>query len=44
MRNEAQFPIAEVDHVGRLRLTLGPSIGSLIDLLLIDLVRCFQMR
>src|SRR5258705_2938597 len=41
MRNEAQLPMAEVDHVGGLGLTLGPSIGSPIDLLLIDLSRCF---
>src|ERR1043165_3221398 len=44
MRNEAQLSITEVNHVGRLRLTLGPSIGSLIDLLLIDLAHCFQMQ
>ena len=39
MRNEAQLPIAEVNHVGRLRLTPGPAIGSFIDLLLIDITR-----
>jgi hypothetical protein len=44
MRNEAQLPIAEVDHVGRLRLTPCPSIGSLIDLLLIDITSCFQIQ
>src|SRR5260370_7104841 len=44
MRNEAQLRIAEVDDVGRLGPTRGPPIGSLIDLLLIDLTGCFQMQ
>src|SRR5690349_352769 len=44
MRNEAQLPKAEVNHVRRLGLTCGPTIGSFIDLLLIDITSYLQIQ